>query len=383
MHGGLLHLRGLGRSGDLDGPSSILVADGTIVAFDDAADAAANGAAVLDASGLTAVPGFIELQVNGVAGHDFTSEPGTMWTVGADLARYGVTSFLPTIVTAPPGVADAALQTFADGDAPRGAVPLGVHLEGPFLSPVRAGAHDSTHLREPDLDTIDAWVATGAARIVTLAPELPGADAAIERLVAAGVVVAIGHTDADASTTSAAIDAGARFATHLFNAMPPMLHRAPGAAGALLADDRVTVGIILDGHHLDPTVARLIARAALGRIALVSDAIAGLGLPDGRHRLGDADAVVSHGSARRDDGTLAGSVVGLDACVRALAELTGSVRTAIEAVTSTPARLLGLDDGRGRIAVGGRADLVLLDDELRVRRTLVAGETAWLAARSA
>ena len=383
MHDGRLHVRGLGSLGDLDGPRSVLVADGRIVALDDAADAAADGAEVLDATGLTAVPGFIELQVNGVAGDDFTSDPATMWAVGEELARFGVTSFLPTVITAPPGVADGALRAFADGGVARGAVPLGVHLEGPFLSPARAGAHDPTHLRHPDLGVIDAWIATGAARIVTLAPELPGADAAIAQLSAAGVVVAIGHTDADAPTTSAAIAAGARVATHLFNAMPPMLHRAPGAAGALLADDRVTLGIILDGQHLDPIVAGLIARAAPGRVALVSDAIAGLGLPEGRHRLGDAEVVVADGAARRLDGTLAGSVVGLDAGVRALAQLTGSVRTAIEAVTATPARLLRLDDGRGRIAVGGRADLVLLDGDLRVRRTLVAGETAWVAGAEA
>lgn len=383
MHDRRLLLRDLGSLGDLPGPHSVLVADGTIVALDAAADAASAGAEVLDGGGLTAVPGFIELQVNGVAGHDFTSDPRTMWTAGEELARYGVTSFLPTIVTAPAGVAEGALQTFANGGRARGAVPLGIHLEGPFLSPVRAGAHDPASLRHPDLGVIEAWIATGATRIVTLAPELPGADAAIARLVAAGVVVSIGHTDADAATTSSAIDAGARFATHLFNAMPPMLHRAPGAAGALLADDRVTVGIILDGHHLDPIVAALIARTASGRVALVSDAIAGLGLPDGRHRLGDADVLVAGGAARRQDGTLAGSVVGLDACVRALAELTGSVRTAVEAVTATPARLLGLEDGRGRIAVGGRADLVLLDADLRVQHTIVGGKPAWSAGSAA
>jgi N-acetylglucosamine-6-phosphate deacetylase len=214
---------------------------------------------------------------------------------------------------------------------------------------------------------------------VTLAPEIPGGLDAVALLATAGVVVSVGHTDADAETTTRAIEAGARYATHLFNAMPPLGHRDPGPVGALLADPRTTLGVIVDGHHLDPLVVGVVARAAVGRLSLVSDAIAALGLADGRHRLGERSVEVAGGTARLADGTLAGSVVGLDAGVRAVAEITGSPRQAVEAVTAVPARLLGLDDGRGVLQPGGRADIVLLDTALEVRGTIIGGELAFVS----
>jgi N-acetylglucosamine-6-phosphate deacetylase len=323
-----------------------------------------------------AVPGFVELQLNGINGHDFTTDPAAMWALGTGPARHGVTAFVPTVVSSPRGSVDAALEAWRTGQPVAGTpVPLGVHAEGPFIAPTCAGAHDAACLRAPDPAEIERWIEAGGLRIVTLAPELPGAIEAIRRLAEGGIVVSVGHTDADAATTRRAIDAGARSATHLFNAMSPLAHRAPGAPGALLADDRVTLGIIVDDHHLDPIVVRLIARLAPGRVALVSDAIAALGLPDGRHRLGARDVTVRDGEARLANGTLAGSVVGLDACVRAFARHTGSPRAAIDAVTATPARLLG-DAERGHLAPGARADVVLLDAELRVRMTIVAGVVA-------
>ena len=371
-----LLLRGLSTVGDLEGPSAVLVADGRIAALDGDAEAAAGDARVMDATGLAAVPGFVELQLNGMAGRDFTTEPDAMWSVGELIARHGVTSFLPTIVTSPPGTVEGALAAWHSGTPAQhlGAVPLGLHVEGPFLSPVRNGAHDPALLREPDLDEIGRWSRADGLRMLTIAPELPGALEAISAAAEAGVVVSIGHTDADAATATAGIDAGARYATHLLNAMPPLGHRSPGAAGALLADERVTVGLILDGWHLDPLIVRVVARAARGRLSLVSDAIAAVGLPDGPHRLAGLDVEVRDGAARLPDGTLAGSVVMLDDCVRNLAEITGSARLAVEAATVTPARLLGLEDGRGYLRVDGWADLVLLDAELGVRATLVRGE---------
>lgn len=372
-------LTGLVSLGDLAGPSSVLIGDGRILALDADAQAAAGSAAVVRADGLTAVPGFIELQLNGIDGHDFTSDPASVWEVGAGPARHGVTAFLPTIVTSPRGTVESALESWRQGSVSDGQpVPLGLHVEGPYLAAARAGAHDRSLLRPPEPGEIAGWLARGGLRVVTLAPEVPGALEAIAQLTAAGVVVSIGHTDADAATTRQAIDAGARYATHLFNAMSPLAHRAPGAPGVLLADERVTIGLILDGHHLDPTVTVLVARLAAGRLSLVSDAIAALGLPDGAHRLGAMEVVVREGAARLADGTLAGSVAGLDACVRELARVTRSAAAAVEAVTATPARLLGAAD-RGHLRPGARADLVLLDADLVVRRTIVGGRTAFEA----
>jgi N-acetylglucosamine-6-phosphate deacetylase len=370
-------LTGLVGLGDLGGPSSVLIDDGRIAALDADAESAAAGASIVRADGLTAVPGFLELQLNGIGGHDFTSDPAAMWRAGDLLARYGVTAFLPTIVTSPRGTVDAALAAWRSGSPTDGTPqPLGLHVEGPYLAPARAGAHDRSLLRHADPDEIAGWLAGDGLRVLTLAPELPGALDAIEGLADAGVLVSIGHTDADAETTRRAIDAGARYATHLFNAMSPLGHRQPGAPGALLGDERVALGLILDGHHLDPTVVGLVARMAPGRISLVSDAIAALGLPVGSHRLSAREVHVRDGRAQLADGTLAGSVAGLDACVRALARVTGSPKTAIEAVTTTPARLLG-DEERGQLRPGARADIVLLDADLGVRATFVAGRVAF------
>ena len=369
-------LRGLAGHGDLESPSAILLADGRIAALD--ADAERIGAdRVIEGDGLAAAPGFIELQLNGIDGLDFTSEPSTIARVGTAPARYGVTAYLPTIVTSPRGTVERALDA-VPAAAPGMPVALGLHVEGPYLSAARAGAHDAGLLRDPDADEIGRWIASGRLRIVTLAPERAGAVEAIEQLVANGVVASVGHTDADAATTVRAIEAGARYATHLFGAMSPFHHRAPGAPGALLVDERVTVGLILDGHHLDPMTVALVARLAPNRVSLVSDAIAALGLADGEHRLGGRTVEVQGGAARLPDGTLAGSVTGVDACVRAFAAITGSPGAAIAAVTGTPARLLG-DHERGRLDVGARADVVLLDASLAVRMTLVGGVVAFEA----
>src|SRR5688572_19755320 len=240
--------------GLIGSPGRILVADELIEALDEPAPP---GVPVLPATGLSAEPGFIELQVNGIGDADFTADPSSISRGSALLPRHGVTSFLPTIVTSPRGTVEDALAVL--GREFDGAAPLGLHVEGPFLSPHRLGVHDPALRRDPELREIRAWLA-GGTRMITLAPELPGALEAIEAVVEGGGVAAIGHTDADASTVRRAIDAGARYATHLFNAMPPLHHRAPGPVGALLADDRVTVGLIADGVHVDPLILGLVAR---------------------------------------------------------------------------------------------------------------------------
>jgi N-acetylglucosamine-6-phosphate deacetylase len=336
---------------------------------------------VIPAAGLRAAPGFIDLQINGAAGFDLTADPFSIWAVGEALPRYGVTGFLPTIVTAPREVTEAALAVIAAGPPAgyRGAHPLGLHVEGPFLAPSRRGAHDPRFLREPDPAFVEGWSAAGGVGIVTLAPELPGAVALIRELVGRGVVVAVGHTDATEAETRAAFDAGATAVTHLTNAMAKDLDR--GVGGVALADPRVTVGLIADGLHIDPGIVAEAWRAAgPARLVLVSDAIAALGMPPGRYPLGSTETTVDATSARLDDGRLAGSLLRLDQAVRNLRAFTGaSIEEALATVTSTPARLLGLEGQRGALTRGAAGDVVLLTPDLSVAATIVGGRLAYQA----
>lgn len=361
----------------------ILAVDGLIAAIEDLDTPLVipPEARRIDASGLLAAPGFIDLQVNGACGHDITDDPASMWAIGEALARHGVTAFLATVVSSAPGRIDEAIKAWRRGPASAGAVPVGLHVEGPFLSPARAGAHRAGQLRPPDPAEASGWTPEAGVRIVTLAPELPGALDLVSKLSARGVVVAAGHTDADAAIGRAAIDAGVRYATHLLNAMRPLDHRAPSLATALLDDDRVTIGLIADGLHVAPEMLAVVRRTiGQGRLSLVSDAMAGLDMAPGRVRLGDADVLVGADGARLADGTLAGAIAGLDVGLQTLLAATGcDVREALAAVTSTPAQLLGLGEGRGRLEVGGRADMTLLTTGLEVAATLVAGEVAWAA----
>jgi N-acetylglucosamine-6-phosphate deacetylase len=358
---------------------SIHVLDGLIAAITDAR--LETDARRVDVDGLLAAPGFIDLQVNGACGRDITDDPASMWAVGASLARHGVTAFLATIVSSAPGTVGAAIDAWRRGPAASGAVPIGLHIEGPYLAPARAGAHAPEQLRPPDPAETADWTPDAGVRIVTLAPELPGALELVAELAARGVVVAAGHTDADAATGREAVDAGVRYATHLLNAMRPLDHRAPSLAAVVLADDRVTIGLIADGLHVAPEMLAVVRRAAgPGRLSLVSDAMAGLDMAPGRVRLGAAEVEVGPDGARLSDGTLAGAVAGLDAGVRTLVAATGcAVIEALAAVTRTPGELLRLGEGRGRLEVGGRADITLLTPDLEVAATLVAGEVAWSA----
>jgi len=337
-------------------------------------------AQIIDAGGLLLVPGFIDLQVNGGFGHDFTAKPESIWPVAAGLPRYGITSFLPTIITSPLETIAAAQQVLAGGTPAgfRGATPLGLHVEGPFLNPAKKGAHNPAHLRPPSLDAAADWTPQQAVRLVTLAPELPGAVDVVKILVERGVVVSAGHSLATYAQAQAAFEAGVTYGTHLFNAMPPLAHREPGLPGALLTNPALTVGLIPDGIHVHPAVIALIWAAKGGaRLTLVTDAMAALGMSPGRYQIGDQAVIVTETDARLEDGTLAGSTVSLDAALRNLMEFTGcSLAEALPAVTSTPALLLGLPD-RGQIAPGFMADLVLLTPELRVGKTIVAGQVVY------
>jgi N-acetylglucosamine-6-phosphate deacetylase len=307
--------------------------------------------------------GYLDLQVNGAAGHDLTEDPESVWAVGEALVKYGVSAFLPTLVSPSWVVVDRARQALAAGPPAGygGADVLGWHVEGPFLSPARAGAHHPASLQAPDHGVVADWSPATGVRLATLAPELPGALAVVERLVANGVVVSAGHSAATFEQAKAGFDAGIRAVTHLFNAMSPLDHRDPGLPGAALVDPRVTIGLIPDGLHVHPAVVKLV-RAAVGadRLAIVTDAIAALGMAPGTYRLagqrvlvrdetgesGEPGVTGGVASARLADGRLAGSVLSMDEAVRNLASFSGiDVADAMAAATIVPATLLGVSTG--------------------------------------
>jgi N-acetylglucosamine-6-phosphate deacetylase len=319
----------------------------------------------------TAVPGFVDLQVNGFAGVDFaTADAAAYRRAGEALLATGVTAFQPTLITAPEGELVAALAEVPA--EPIGARILGIHLEGPFLSPNRPGTHPPEAIRDPDRALLVRLLDAGPVTYMTLAPERPGALELVDVLHARGVTVSFGHTDATAAEAHAGFDRGVRTVTHLFNAMRPLAHRDPGIAGAALARDDVIVQLIVDGHHLADETVVLARRAARGRFAVVTDAMAAAGVGDGVYRLGAIDVEVRDGVARRGDGVLAGSVVTIPQSLRNLVALGVPFVEAVAAVTRAPARVLN-DETLGVLRVGGAADVVVLDDDLEIRTVLVAG----------
>lgn len=337
------------------------------------------GAEILDASGLFIVPGFIDLQINGGFGFDFTQDPTSIWKVASMLPRYGVTSFLPTIITSPLATVRTAQEVFLQGppEGFSGTRPLGLHLEGPFLNPLKKGAHNPSFLRSPDVDQIADWVVEKGVRLVTLAPELPGAIELIRRLRERKVIVSAGHSMASYEEAQAGFDVGVKYGTHIFNAMPPLDHRKPGLAGALLENGQVMVGAIVDLIHVHPAIISMLWKT-LGeqRLTLVTDAMGALGMAPGEYNIGDFKVLVDGNSARLEDGTLAGSILSSDQALRNLIAITGcSLDQAVQTLTSTPAKLLG--ENIGQIATGFEADLALLDKELNVKGTIIGGKIDW------
>jgi N-acetylglucosamine-6-phosphate deacetylase len=337
----------------------------------------------IDAGGGWIAAGFIDLQINGGYGIDLTNEPQRIDELAARLPRHGVTSFLPTVITCPPAVRARALAAWTRragaAAASASASAIGLHLEGPMLNPVRRGAHPEPWLEQPSLRLIEGWSRHRGVALVTLAPELPGAGEVISALVERGVVVSLGHTDATAEQFVAGLAAGASYVTHVFNGMRAFGHRDPGPIGAVFADDRVVAGLICDGIHVDPVAVRMLWRA-LGpaRVSLVTDAVAALGGPPAT-AVGSVEVVAGEAGVRTVDGVLAGSDVPLDQAVRNLVAFTGCrVEEAITTVTATPADVLGLTD-RGRLVVGGRGDVTVLDRDQAVAATVVAGVPATVA----
>lgn len=324
------------------------------------------------------VPGLLDIQLNGAFGHDFAAPSADLEVIGRGLPRFGVTGFVPTIVTSPPATYGPALHNLRRAPGPLEAHSLGTHVEGPFISPRYPGTHDPAQLRLPDLAEAAAWLASGDIRYVTLAPELPGALALISFLAERGVRVSMGHTDATWSEAEAAVAAGATQATHLFNAMRPLHHRDPGVAGFVLASG-VPAGVIADGEHVAFETLRLVARVKLPDQAfVVTDALSGLGMPPGRYRLAGMEYTADGTSGRLDDGTLSGSVLPLNRALRNLVTRVGlQPADAVRMATLNPARALGLDGSIGRLEVGRTADIALLDGDWEVLATIIGGAMAF------
>jgi len=320
-----------------------------------------------------AVPGFVDLQVNGFAGIDFVDGSADEYAhAGEALLATGVTAYLPTFISAPEERLASALAAVPRG-APGPRI-LGAHLEGPFISAQRLGAHPGSARQDPDAALLERLLEVGPVRLVTLAPELPGALDLIGALRARGVAVACGHSDASAAVAHAAFDRGARSVTHLWNAMRPLSHREPGLVGAALTRSDVIVQLIVDGVHLADDTVRLVWQAAGGRVALVTDAMSGAGMGSGRFSLGGVHVVVADGIARRDDGVLAGSALTMIEAVRNLHALGAPLEQALHAASGVPARALDTAEV-GRLEPGVRADVVVLDDALEIARVIVGGTT--------
>ena len=302
-------------------------------------------------------PGLFDRQVNGGAGFEVTDGPDALDAIDALQLAHGVTSYLPTLVSPVDGSALDALAARVDDP---GSPVAGVHLEGPFLSPEHAGMHPVDRLRVP-ADGVPDWIEHPAVRLVTIAPELPGALELIERLAGRGITVSLGHSGAPADVARAGIDAGARMVTHVFNAMGPLHHRAPGLAGVALVDERVRVGVIPDGRHVDPVVLELVRRCAGDRVALVTDATPAAGAGAGRFSMA---GVQIDEEGRTTDGRLAGSVLTLDAAVRGWVAATEATLADALLAAAEPALPSGL------------ANLVLLDDRGGVQRVMRRG--LWL-----
>lgn len=332
------------------------------------------------------VPGFVDVHIHGAGGHDvMEATREALSTITERVARRGTTSLLATTVSASPdetcrSLAGIAAYIASPENRPTPHRPaaeiLGIHLEGPFISSARRGVHPESALEAPSIPLLERFLAAaaGTARILTVAPELPGALELIERAVKEGLVVGIGHTDATYEQAQEAIERGAKHAVHVFNAMRPFSHRDTGVIGAVLTHGDVSAEIIADGVHVDsPAVEILLASKGPDRVILVSDGIAATGMPDGDYHLGSIDVRVSKGVARNAEGRLAGSTLTLDRAVRNMVQLNVPLIDAIHMATLGPARRLGLAGKKGVIAVGADADLVFLHQDLSVAGVMTRG----------
>jgi N-acetylglucosamine-6-phosphate deacetylase len=366
-----------------------------------------SGAIDYVAAGMTVVPGFVDVHIHGAGGHDvMEATPAALDCITSTVARYGTTSILATTVTAsvdetcrslqgiaeyirahekreniepnvePNVVTDAEQRNPAQGAPDLAAEILGIHLEGPFISKARRGVHPPDAIARPSVEILEKFRAAsdGLIRIITIAPEIPGALDLIRYAVSNGIVASIGHTDANFEQTQAAIQAGARHSVHFYNAMRPFSHRDPGVIGAILTEPDVTAEVIADGIHVaGPAIQVLLGTKGFDTVLLASDATAATGMPDGNFRLGNFEVIVKDGVCRNAEGKLAGSTLTLDRALRYIVALGVPLVDAVRMATILPARRISLAGKKGILAVGADADLVVLTPDLRVVGTMTRG----------
>ncbi len=356
--------------------ADLLIENGIITHLDSVPEE--TNAQTINAQGLYISPGFIDLQVNGGVGHNFEDATAEQIREIVDFyVSHGTTGLLPTTVTAPIARIRATIDRVKHADHP---AILGMHIEGPFIAEARKGAHNPEYIVPPSTDKFDELIRgyEEFIKIVTLAPEHPGAEELIKRIKEIGAVASLGHSDATYEQTISAINRGIGLFTHMFNAMRAFHHRAPGAVGAALVSD-ITVELIADGIHVHPAAMKLLYKAkGADRICLITDAISAAGLSDGEYHLGGLRVFVNDATARLVDGTLAGSTLTMEIAVRNFMDATGcSLPEAVRAASFNPARLLGIDNHKGSIEVGKDADLVIFDSDFNVHYTVINGEVMY------
>lgn len=348
------------------------VLDGKIVEPNSKADES------IDVEGLLVAPGFIDLQINGAFGHDFTSNPESADKIASQLPRYGVTSFLPTLVSCEQSSYPFLISQLQPKTVPNSAEILGIHLEGPFFNPKKVGAHSHEFIRSlNEIKSLeDFYGSLEGVKIVTLAPELPGAFKAIEELKRKNIVISAGHSEATYAEMQEAIKAGLSLVSHLFNQMIPLHHRSPGIIGAVLTDPDMHYTIIADGAHLHPAALMIAWKANPEGLTLVTDAIAPMGLTSQFFSIGKIKGEVDLGKAFISGTTqLAGSLVSMDVAVRWFRFCSGcSAIEALEAASLKPAQILGIQTMKGSLQIGCDADLILVDEHLHIHSTYIAGE---------
>lgn len=339
---------------------------------------------VVDASGLWVVPGFIDVHVHGGDGFDsMDASPAALVGMARFFARHGVTAYYVTTTSAPAESILAAIQTVMTTPQPvDGAQHLGVHIEGPYLNPAYCGAQQVADMRDADPEEYDNWLESGVVRLVTVAPERPGVLDFMKNAAKDGVEFAVGHSGASYEQMLEAANHGLRQATHTYNGMQGLHHREPGTLGAVMIDDRIYGQLICDGIHVHPAMVQLLIRAkGTARTILITDSIRAAGLPDGQYDIGDGQlATVQDGVVRIPSGSLAGSTLTMDMALRNVLDFTGmSLQEVLPMATSVPAEAMHLAGKKGTIRAGADADLVLLDQSLQVRATLVGGEVVYQA----
>lgn len=364
----------------------LVIEDGRIAEISSlAGKAAALNVRVIDFGDAVLAPGYLDIHIHGGTGIDvMRASPSELPRLGKFLATKGVTSYFPTTVAAPLDTTFAALEDLADAiEASQNTVsdsaqarPLGIHLEGPFLSHKRRGVHPPENLLEPTLAIFDRlWqAARGHVRMMTIAPEIPGAMEVIAEAARRGVCVSIGHSDAEIAIAKEAVAAGARHATHTFNAMRPLDHRSPGIIGEVLSDDRISADMICDGIHVAPEVVKVFLHAkGRDRAVLITDAISATGMPDGQYQLGPIQVDVKDGKCTAND-SLAGSVLTMDRAVRNVTKFSEwDLRDAVRAASANPAQSVGLSGEYGTLTAGARADFTVLSPDGEVLKTIVGG----------